>query len=340
MIGRLLYKRQAFFCGEIDYNHSFCLCGCFSFSTIISVIGMEGERQMKNITTRQFSVLADCGKIYQFMLDIYKKDWSNGVPAPFFEYAFSSFASWMDITYSYKNRIWEDDGEIVGFCFYENPRTDIYFSLKPGYEELAPEMIVYADEHMPKKGEQIQLVLFGGQDALMKAAEQMGYHQVWEAMEMDLDFEDVLDYPLPAGFHFVKPEEFVPTKIGKCCWKGFDHEENEGLWDDRCEENEQDQYLIQVAPHSTTELGVVIADKDDEYVCYAGMWWTPENKLAYMEPLCTIPEYRNRGLASAALSEMYRKTKKLGATHMTGGSNEFYKKIGFKPAVKWTFWKK
>ena len=29
---------------------------------------------MKNITTRQFSVLADCGKIYQFTLVIYERD--------------------------------------------------------------------------------------------------------------------------------------------------------------------------------------------------------------------------------------------------------------------------
>ena len=29
---------------------------------------------MKNITTRQFSILGDCGKIYQFMLDIYERD--------------------------------------------------------------------------------------------------------------------------------------------------------------------------------------------------------------------------------------------------------------------------
>ncbi len=106
---------------------------------------------MKNITTRQFSVLADCGKIYQFMLDIYERDWRNGVPAPFFEYAFSSFAYWMDITYSYKNRIWEDNGKIVAFCFYEAPVTDIYFSLKPGYEVLASEMIAYADANMPIK---------------------------------------------------------------------------------------------------------------------------------------------------------------------------------------------
>lgn len=88
------------------------------------------------------------------------------------------------------------------------------------------------------------------------------------------------------------------------------------------------------------DLAVIIADEKGEYVCYAGMWWTPENKLAYMEPLCTIPEYRHRGLASAALSELYRRTKALGATHMTGGANDFYKAIGYKPAEKWTYWKK
>lgn len=292
---------------------------------------------MKNITTRQFSVLADCGKIYQFMLDIYEKDWRNGVPAPFFEYAFSSFAYWMDITYSYKNRIWEEDGTIVAFCFYEAPVTDIYFSLKPGYEELAAEMIAYADKHMPIKNGKIQLVLFGGQEALMKAAMQLGYCRVRQTTDMQFDFKDALEYPLPEGFHFVRPEEYDIDKVNKCCWKGFDHEQSEGPWD---HQYEQSGYLLKVAPHATSELGVTIADEEGEYVCYAGMWWTPENKLAYMEPLCTIPEYRNRGLASAALSELYRRMKALGATHMTGGENEFYKKIGFRPAVKWTYWQK
>ncbi|MBD5449046.1 MAG: GNAT family N-acetyltransferase [Lachnospiraceae bacterium] len=292
---------------------------------------------MKNITTRQFSVLGDCGKIYQFMLDIYERDWRNGVAAPFFEYAFSSFSYWMDISYSYKDRIWEDNGEIVAFCFYENPVTDIYFSLKPGYEELAPEMIAYADGYMPKKDGKNQLTLFGEQTALINAAKELGYRQVYEINDMQFDFEDVLDYPLPEGFHFVKPEEYDMDKISKCCWKGFDHEETEGAWDHQYEQN---NYQIQVAPHATTELDVIIADEQGEYACFAGMWWVPQNKLAYMEPLCTIPEYRNRGLVAAALSEMYRKTKKLGATHMTGGTNEFYKKISYKPAVKWTYWKK
>ena len=36
----------------------------------------------------------------------------------------------------------------------------------------------------------------------------------------------------------------------------------------------------------------------------------------------------------------YRKMKTLGATHMTGGSNPFYEKIGYEKGSHWTFWKK
>ncbi len=292
---------------------------------------------MKNIKSRPFHILADCGNIYQFLIEIYAKDWKNGVPAPFFEYAYASFASWMDISYSYKNRIWECNGKIVAFCFYENPVTDIYFCLKPGYEELAMEMITYADENMPRDTDGIQLILFGEQDALMRAAQQLGYCQKSEHWDMQYDFAKNLNYPLPEGFHIVKPQDLNMSKIGKCCWKGFDHEQNEGPWNHQYEQN---NYLLYTAPHATPELPVAIANAQDEYVCYAGMWWTPQNHLAYMEPLCTIPEYRHKGLAAAALSELFRRTKALGATHMTGGNNEFYQKIGYHPTVKWTFWRK
>ena len=290
---------------------------------------------MKNIKTRQFRVLADCVKVYEFMLEIYEKDWRNGVPGPFFEYDYSSFSYWMDISYSYKNRIWEDGDKIVAFCFYTNPVTDIYFSLRPGYGELAPEMIAYAEECMPQKDEKIQLVLFAGQDALMRAAAQKGYETVWE--QIQYGFDDISDYPLPEGFHFVEPRELDLAKVAECCWRGFDHEEEEGPWNGRYIQN---NYLLQTAPHATMELSVAVVDENGDYACWAGMWWTPENKLAYLEPLCTIPKYRNRGLASAALSKLYRTMQNLGATHMTGGQDEFYHGAGAVPALKWTFWKK
>ena len=289
---------------------------------------------MKKITSRQYRILTDHMDIYQFMIEIYEKDWRNGVAAPFLEYALSS--EWMDKSYTYLNRIWFDGTKIVGFVFYESPVTDIYFSLRPGYEAIAPEMVAYADAHMPNLDNKRRFVIFKDQEAIIQAVQQLGYQKTDEYADMYYDFDKPLNYKLPEGFHFVPPEEYDVEKISKCCWKGFNHEEKEGPWNGDTGNN----YQLYQAPHQTIEYAVAVANAEGEYVCWAGMWWTPENKLAYMEPLCTVPEYRKRGLASAALSELYRRMKPLGATHMTGGGNPFYAKIGYSDAVIWTIWKK
>lgn len=255
-----------------------------------------------------------------------------GSRPPFLEYALSS--EWMDKSYTHRNRIWEDNGQIVAFCFTESPVTDIYFSLRPGYEELAPEMIAFADAHMPRIDGHLRFVLFQGQAALMDAARKAGYTQTGSYTDMIYEFDKPLDFPLPEGYHFVEPGKCIIEKIQECCWKGFNHEAEEGPWHG----NAEGGYHLCQAPHATMQYPVAIEDETGEYVCYAGMWWTPENHLAYMEPLCTVPTHRHKGLAAAALSELYRRMEPLGATHMTGGANPFYAKIGYKPMITWTFW--
>ena len=289
---------------------------------------------MNTITHRQYRILVDHMDVYAFMLEIYEKDWRNGVPAPFLEYALSS--SWMDKLYTHRFRIWEDGDRIVALCFYENPVTDVYFSLRPGYEVLADEMVAYASTDMPNMDGARRLVLFGGQDALMEAAKAQGYQKLHSRMDLIYPFDKELCYPLPDGFRFVPQDEISVEKVSECCYKGFDHEEEDGPWDGDAEHN----YHLLQSPHYTPEYPVAIENDKGEYVCWAGMWWTPENTLAYMEPLCTVPEYRHKGLAAAALSEMYRRMKPLGATHMTGGGDPFYEKIGYRPMIEWTYWKK
>lgn len=289
---------------------------------------------MSYITTRQYRILADHMDIYQFMIEIYEKDWRNGVPAPFLEYALSS--NWMDKSYTHRNRIWMDGEKIVAFCFNENPVTDVYFSLRPGYESLADEMVKYAADYMPNLDQKQQFVIFKGQDAIMDAAVRAGYKQVCNWTDMIYEFDKELKYDLPDGFHFVDADKISIEKVTECCWKGFDHESEEGPWDG----NSESSYHLMQAPHATSQYPVAIKNDKGDYVCWAGMWWTPENKLAYLEPLCTVPDYRHKGLASAALSELYKRMKKCGATHMTGGSNAFYANIGYKPMIEWTKWEK
>ena len=78
---------------------------------------------------------------------------------------------------------------------------------------------------------------------------------------------------------------------------------------------------------------MVIADENGDYACFAGMWWVKKNGLAYLEPLCTMPEHRHKGLAAAALSEHDRRLRPLGARLMTGGVNDFYRRIGYRDAI-------
>lgn len=286
-----------------------------------------------SITHRQYRLLSDHMAVYDFMTEIYERDWRNGVAAPFLEYALSS--DWMDKSLVHRNRLWFDDGRIVAFVFYENPVTDVYFSLRPGYEFLADEMVDYALTGMPQKDGRNKLIIFGAQTALMAAAQRAGLRRTWSDWDQQYDFSKPLDYPLPEGFRFAEAPIDV-TKCSECCWKGFGHEANEGPWDGNIEYTG----ALLTAPHQTQYLDVAIENEAGEYVCYAGMWWTPENKLAYMEPLCTVPVYQKKGLAAAALSEMYRRTKALGATHMTGGTNPFYTKIGYEKVVEWTYWER
>lgn len=285
-----------------------------------------------SIIKRPYRSLVDFSKVYQFMIDNYSLDWKHGNPAPFFEYA--QLSLWTDYVQSHRNAIWEEEDKIVAFCYYESKIGDAFFSISDGYEFLIPEMINHAESRLAKDNGQLELHINMSQTAIIDEVSKRGYKKSNEWNFGIYDFtKALLDYPLPQGFSFEKPEDIDVERLALAIWRGFNHK-------DELEHGAEGMYRSYAAPHKTDELDIIIKNQNDEYVCFAGMWFTPKNKLAYMEPLCTVPEYRRLGLASAALSELYRRTSKMGATHMTGGSNDFYFNIGFEPIVKKSVWKK
>lgn len=303
-----------------------------------------------NIKTKQFQILTDINLVWNFMTDIYDPYFANGVAAPFFEYALTS--KWMDKEYLHLNRLWMAGDIVVGFVFTEAVVTSVFFNLRPGYEGLADEMVEYAQNSFPDLGGERELVIFSGQEALIRAAEKEGYKVSYENADFLFDFrKSGLSYDLPEGFHFVDPFKCDLLKLAKCTWNGFNAEElgpfkNWNIPDSETPWNPHKAYTgvvnsaVAPPPHATHEYNVIIADENEDYVCFSGMWWVPENKLAYMEPLCTVPEYRRRGLAAAALTQHYRRLKVLGAEYMTGGGDDFYRKVGYEEGIHWLHWKK
>lgn len=292
-----------------------------------------------NLRTKQFQILTDIDLVWKLMTDVYNHEETNGPAAPFFEYAIIS--SWLDKDYLRINRFWLDGDLPVAFVFYENPVTSTYFVLRPGYEFLAGEMIEYAESAYPKFDEPREMVLLSGQKALIEAALKRGYCVHYEQTDRIFDFrKGKLDYPLPEGYHFVDAGESDPLRSAKCLWDGFNSEELGEFrdWEIPKKDGGRSPHelyqnvmcaTMSPSPHATYEHTVIIADSNGDYVCFSGMWWVAENRLAYMEPLCTVPAHQHKGLAAAALSRHDRVMRGLGAEIMTGGGNDFYKKIGY-----------
>ena len=97
--------------------------------------------------TKQFQILTDAELAWALMTDVFTPDERHGPAAPFFEYALAS--SWQDKTYLRLNRFWLDGDRPVGFVFYEDDPNRLHFTLRPGYEALAGEMLDYAEKAFP-----------------------------------------------------------------------------------------------------------------------------------------------------------------------------------------------
>lgn len=207
------------------------------------------------ITSRQYRYLTDFTTVYDFLIDIYERAtgatvslcrfWNMPCPLP-----------------RWTNGICT----ATAFVFTESEPFNIFFSLRPGYESLAEKMVSYAEIHMITQNRKQHFILFEGQQALIDAVRNRGYQKTGGHIDLIYDFEQngPLAFPLPSGYRFVKKAELDQEKILRCLWKGFNHKEEEGLWDTSYMD---DAYLLTTAPHYTPQYPAVIGDGKKRRLC-------------------------------------------------------------------------
>jgi predicted N-acetyltransferase YhbS len=130
---------------------------------------------------------------------------------------------------------------------------------------------------------------------------------------------------VPDGFCLksLQEENDLP-KVNRVLWRGFDHE------GEPPPESVEDRAKMQSGPHFRKDLNIVVQAQDGHFVSFAGTWYEPTNRIAYVEPVATDPDYRRRGLGRAAVLEGVRRCTELGATVAYVGSDlTFYRAIGF-----------
>ena len=96
---------------------------------------------------------------------------------------------------------------------------------------------------------------------------------------------------------------------------------------------------MKAAPNFLSALTIVAKAPTGAYAAYCGMWFVPELRLAYVEPVATDPDFRRMGLGAAVVLESLRRVQEMGAEVAWVGSDlPFYTSIGFEVMFRFNLW--
>lgn len=294
-----------------------------------------------SIKFRKYDTLNDFKRVGDFLAEYHQPDNRDGnFPQPAWEYMHGH--PWLDEKSLAKIGIWEDSGRIVGVVHYEHKLGEAFFEIHPGYTRLKPEMLEHAEKYLYGKTEDGRrylkafvndfdkdfevLVKLRGYEIDSKSARPMTQLKIMRPFRPDI--------PLPHGFRLKSlAEDNDLAKLDRVIYRGFNHGDEPPTIDFEGRKKQQS------VPNYRKDLNIVIVAPDGNYVAYAGTWFEATNKFAYVEPVCTDPDYRRRGLGKAAVLEGVRRCGELGAQVAYVGSDQvFYQALGFRKLFTSNCW--
>jgi predicted N-acetyltransferase YhbS len=240
--------------------------------------------------------------------------------------------------------LWESDGKVVAVAHYELALGEAFFQVHRDFAYLKPEMLEYAEAHLSLKADngRRKIVVWvndfdTGLESLVRARGYQlveGAKECWSVLEITDPFPPI---NLPVGFRLQSlQDENDLNKLDRVVYRGFDHP------GEPPRDGVAGKKKMQSAPNYRKDLNIIAVAPDGTYAAYCGMWQDHVNKVAYVEPVCTDPDYRCLGLGTAVVLEGIRRCGLEGARiAMVGSEQPFYLSMGFKKLFDinlWTRW--
>ncbi|MBR1842561.1 MAG: GNAT family N-acetyltransferase [Oscillospiraceae bacterium] len=226
--------------------------------------------------------------------------------------------------------LWRVQSRVIGAAIYDMYFGEAFCGVLPEYSSLYPEIIDYARRaQSDENGLSVALC-----DGAERAPE--GFLPIGESENiMRLSLEKLKPCALPEGYSFCEldPGE-EPYEFQWLLWRGFDHGE------DRAEFEARDPIVPQKRPHLNRSLSLAALSPEGGRVAYACVWYSEKTDYAYVEPVCTAPAHRGRGIAAALVTEALRRARALGAREAFVISDlAFYERLGFESFSHYTFFR-
>ncbi|MBQ4424885.1 MAG: GNAT family N-acetyltransferase [Lachnospiraceae bacterium] len=232
--------------------------------------------------------------------------------------------------------LWTDEERIVGAAIYDMYFGEAFCGALPEYDYLYPEILDYAWANL-KDEEGLGIAACDENAKEIEALKAKGFapeEQTENIMKIGLD--GAFPVCLPDGFHL---EELDPGEdiqgFQWLLWQGFDHGE------DRAAFEKEEAPDSKARKHFRKALSLAAAGPDKEKAAYGCLWYHEGTDYAYVEPVCTVPSHRGKGLAKAIIYEALSRVRDLGAKEAYVISDmDFYAKLGFCSTYHYTFYRK
>ncbi len=236
--------------------------------------------------------------------------------------------------------LWYNGEELVGAAIYDYYFGEAFFAAKAGHERLEAAIADYMTEvFSDENGLGVAVNDNDSRTALLLKERGFSVHEQTEnILELSLGGMELAS-ELSDGISFADADIRSDVyKHHKLLWKGFDHD-GEPPADEKTMLRQKEMLS---APDMNARLHVAAKNRDNEYVAYCGVWYDTQTDYAYIEPVCTVPHYRGKGVAKAVLFEALKRAYELGAVKAYVISEmDFYKRLGFEQHSHYTFyWRK
>ena len=232
--------------------------------------------------------------------------------------------------------LWKCDGKVVGAAIYDMYFGEAFCGVLPEYDFIYPEILDYAYKEL-KDDSGIGIAICDDNSSEIEMAKNCGFtisNQTESIMRIALMKSYSAKLLEELKYSELDPKE-EPYEFQWLLWQGFNHGE------DKAEFQEKEKISPQIRKHLNKSLSMTAVNQSGENVAYCCLWYNEKTDYAYVEPVCTIPSYRGKGVAKALIYEALNRVKKLGAKQAYVISDmDFYKRLGFENDVHFTFyWK-
>lgn len=241
-----------------------------------------------------------------------------------------------DNSISDKIGMWFDENELIGIATYDHLLGESIFLADGRYKFLEESMLKYCIEnYLDENG--LGIAINDGDKESIELLKRNSFvinENGENVLEINLETVN-LEYVIPENIKISNVKNLDDVfNYNKVLWYGFDHEGD--IPED--EETIAKFRKMLSAPQNNFHLNVVAKD-GDKWVAFCACWYDKSTDYAYVEPVCTICEYRRKGIGQAVVLESLKRCKELGAKKAyVISTDEFYKNLGFQQHSHYTFY--